>query len=336
MYLSKRNNGFYYVYYYQPSGKRTCISTKTRLKVEAIKFLSNFKEEIEQKRIEKLRPVSLKEYCNQFISYSKNIHTVKTHKGYVNALKYLQTFFDNVSLKEVTHSKLSEYFDNRVNTSSIYQARNDLICFNSLFNRAIAEDYLYFNPCNGIKRFKLPQKQPLFFSHIEFDILLNAIDDKDIKDLVQFAVNTGLRQGELLTLQWKQINYLQQSLILDNSFHITKSKKIRSVPLTIKALQILTERERTTKGDFVFTRNGKVIPQDFISHRFKVFVKKAGISPKLNFHSLRHTFASWLIQKGVPIYSISKLLGHSDIKVTEIYSHLRSEDLRSAINTLNN
>ena len=127
MYLSKRNNGFYYIYYYQPSGKRTCISTKTRLKNEAVKFLSNFKEEIEQKRIDKLRPVSLKEYCNQFLNYSKNIHTIKTHKGYIGALNKLGDYFGDINLKDIIHSKLSEYFDNRVNTSSIYQARKDLI-----------------------------------------------------------------------------------------------------------------------------------------------------------------------------------------------------------------
>lgn len=336
MYLSKRKNGFYYIYYFQSSGKRTCISTKKKLKNEAIRFLSNFKEEIEQKRIEKLRPISLNDYCKQFLIYSKNIHTNKTFKGYLSALKYLQIYFGDINLKDIIHSKLSDYFDKRVNASSIYQARKDLICFSSFFNRAMAEDYIVINPCKGIKPFRIPQKQPIFFSYIEFEMLLKAIEEKDIKDLVQFAVNTGLRQGELITLQWKQINFQQQTLILDNSFHITKSKKIRAIPLTIKALQILTERERTSNSQYVFTRFGKIIQQNYISHIFKVYVDKAGINSKLNFHSLRHTFASWLIQKGVPIYSISKLLGHSDIKVTEIYSHLRPDDLRSAIDKLNN
>jgi site-specific recombinase XerD len=58
--------------------------------------------------------------------------------------------------------------------------------------------------------------------------------------------------------------------------------------------------------------------QQFISHKIKKIIKRTGINPKLNFHSLRHTFASWLVQAGVTIYEVSKLLGHSDIRVTEI------------------
>ncbi len=65
-------------------------------------------------------------------------------------------------------------------------------------------------------------------------------------------------------------------------------------------------------------------------------MRKTSLNSKLNLHSLRHTFASWLVQRGVSIYEVSKLLGHSDIIVTEIYSHLRAEDLRESVNLLNN
>lgn len=76
------------------------------------------------------------------------------------------------------------------------------------------------------------------------------------------------------------------------------------------------------------------IKQDWIVHNFKKYVLKANINPKLHFHSLRHTFASWLVQAGVSIYKVSKLLGHSDVKTTEIYSHLRIEDLRNSVEKL--
>jgi len=162
------------------------------------------------------------------------------------------------------------------------------------------------------------------------------VEHQDLKDLFRFAVNTGLRQMELLNLEWRQINFKDKYLILDNSSHITKSKKIRTIPLNVVALQILTERERSKRGDLVFTLDDKRITQSFISHKFKKIVKKSGLNPKLNFHSLRHTFASWLVQKGVNIFEVSKLLGHSDIRVTEIYSHLRAEDLLNSVNRLNN
>lgn len=74
--------------------------------------------------------------------------------------------------------------------------------------------------------------------------------------------------------------------------------------------------------------------QDYLVKNYKKFVLKAGINPKLNFHSLRHTFASWLVQRGVSIYHVSKLLGHADIKTTEIYAHVRAEDLRASVELL--
>ena len=140
---------------------------------------------------------------------------------------------------------------------------------------------------------------------------------------------------ELLTLQWDQINFRDKLLTLDNRNHLTKSKKIRTIPLNIASMQIIVERESKKTSKNVFTYLDNAITQDQISKVFKKYVLKAKINPQLNFHSLRHTFASWLVQKGVSIYHVSKLLGHSDIKTTEIYSHLRAEDLRSAVEMLN-
>jgi len=336
MYLSKHSNGFYYIYFFQENGKRNSVSTRTKIKSLALRFLTQFEKEMEARKLQKQIPISFKEYSNQFLNYSRQIHTQKTSKGYESALNNLEKFLDNIPITEITHSRLSEYFENRINTSSIYQARKDLICFNSFFNSAIAEGYILSNPCKSIKRFRLPQKEPIFFQEWEFDLLLSKIRDEDIKDLVIFAVHTGLRQMELIMLEWSQINFKDRILVLSNHNHLTKSKKIRTVPLSIKTMQILTSREMKKKGNLVFTFNNKPINQNFISHEFKRNVREAQINPKLNFHSLRHTFASWLVQRGVSIYEVSKLLGHSNISVTEIYSHLRAEDLRTAINVLNN
>ena len=75
------------------------------------------------------------------------------------------------------------------------------------FNYAVNNGYLVSNPCKGIKRFKLPEKQPLFYTKEDFQKLLDAIDNEDLRDLVLFAVNTGMRQMELITLEWRKINF---------------------------------------------------------------------------------------------------------------------------------
>ena len=107
------------------------------------------------------------------------------------------------------------------------------------------------------------------------------------------------------------------------------------MPLNQKALEVINDRKKLNHN-LVFTLNGESFNPDYVCKQFKKCVIKAGINSKLNFHSLRHTFASWLVQRGVSIYEVSKLLGHSDIKVTEIYSHLRAEDLRESVNKLTN
>jgi len=335
MTLSKRSNGYYYVYYLQPNGKRTSISTATKIKAEALKFLANFQKELEERKFQKLKSILLQELINDFFQFSLTVHKPKTFKGYKITLKFLFEYFGNIPIKEITTVKLNDYFVQRINTSSIYQARKDFICINSMFNRAVAEGYLVKNPCDNIKRFKIPQKQPLFFTELQFDLLLSVIDSKVIRDIVILAVQTGMRQSEILNLKWNQVNFKDRFIILDNQSNVTKSKKVRTIPLSIKALQILTERQLTERTEFVFTINDRPINQNFLSHKFHKYVLKANINPKLNFHSLRHTFASWLVQKGVSIYEVQKLLGHSSVSVTQIYAHLQPDNLRGAIEKLN-
>ena len=336
MILTKRANGKYYIVYIKPNGKRTGISTRTKIKSEALKFLSQFERELEQRKLQKLTPITLQEFNQRFLDYSKTVHTPKTHKAYSLTHSFVEKFFGEVSLTEITPSRMNDYFEQRIKNSSIYQARKDLICLNSLFNKAISEGYLLQNPCKVIKRFRLPEKQPLFFSELELETLLNKVKEKDVRDLLVFAMQTGLRQMELLTLEWSQINFKDRYLTLTNQSHITKSKKVRMIPLSIKAMQIIVERELTKASELVFTLNRKAINPNYISQKFKSYVREAAINDNLTFHSLRHTFASWLVQRGVSILQVSKLLGHCSVKVTQIYSHLRSEDLQNAINVLNN
>ena len=140
---------------------------------------------------------------------------------------------------------------------------------------------------------------------------------------------------ELIKLQWDQIDFEKEIVILDNQNHITKGKRVRTIPLNSKALNVLEKRRLNRKGKIVFTLNGNTMRQVYLSQVFGEYVEDAGINIKLNFHSLRHTFASRLVQKGVSIYEVSKLLGHADIKTTQIYAHLRSDDLRNAVELLN-
>lgn len=243
-------------------------------------------------------------------------------------------FTNNIQVNEITPKLVNDYLRAR-GKKSIYTSSKSLRYLRSAFNWAITEKYLTENSCKDIKPIKIPEKQSLFFLETDFQFLIKSNDSKDIRDIVIFAVNTGLRLMELITLQWNQISLKDKYLILDNINHITKSKKIRTLAFNNKALQILNERQFQNDKN-VFTINNLKINPDVLNKKFKQYVISSRLNPKLKFHSLRHTFASWFVQKGVSIYEVSKLLGHSDIKTTEIYSHLSAEDFRKSVNLLNN
>lgn len=86
--------------------------------------------------------------------------------------------------------------------------------------------------------------------------------------------------------------------------------------------------------DYVFTFEGRKVAEDYLSHIFTEYVRTAGITKRLHFHSLRHTHATWLVQEGAPIYEVQKLLGHSSIEMTQVYSHLQSEQLHDTVNKI--
>jgi integrase len=333
MYLFKRENGIYYLSY-EDGGKLKRVSTGKRFKQEALQFLRDFNEQQRVRGEEKTDPILLADFAENFLKYSESVHTVKTRLAFRVTFRMLEGHLGNLKLTELTTQRLEHFFTERVKDSSSYAARRDFINLSSAFNKAVRDKQMKENPCKGIRKIRIPEKLPLFFSRDEFQTLLSVVDKADLRDLIEFACNTGLRQMELLTLRWEQVNFTEGFLTLDNRTHLTKSKRIRTVPLNQNAKAILGRRERINETGCVFTLDLKPLVADSVTKTFKKYVIKAKLNPKLNFHSLRHTFASWLVQRGVSIYHVSKLLGHSSVNVTAIYSHLQPDNLREAVSKL--
>lgn len=334
MYLSKRSKGIYYVVYTTDNGKRTSKSTGCRNKTEAHRFLINFIKELENSKI-KYKDIPFNEFRLKFLIYSETYHTWKTTLTYKSTFNSLEKYFGkNILLSDLTKNKIEEYIQHRIRNTSMYGARKDLINIKAFLNWAVNQELIPLNPAQKIPRVKPPEKLPKYFSREEFDKLIDVIDDELIRDIVIVAVNTGMRQREILNLRFDMIDMSNKLITLDNIGFVTKSKKVRSVPMNDKCLAIIEKRYNKKTSNLVFTMNNRIVYQDYVVHKFKKFVLSADINPKLNFHSLRHTFASWLVQKGVSIYIVSKLLGHADIKTTEIYSHLSLANFEDAVSIL--
>lgn len=330
MYLTKRSNGIYHIQFLKLDGKPTTITTGTKSKKDALKFLQKF--QIENKRKPEF---FLNDIKQKFLIHSESIHSPKTSKDYKFTLKKFLQFTGNIIVSEVTSNQVNEYLQYRIKDSSLYQGRKDYIYLKSFFNWCKRLDFTETNPLDKIKHIKIPERQPLYFTKKEFAKLCKVMsrnNDFDLLDLTIFAVYTGLRRGELLNLKWNQIDIESKMLFLNNTDFITKSKKIRTVPLSKKVIAVIKRRNRI--DEFIFTKNGLQFKGDYVTKGFKKYIIDAEVNSKLHFHSLRHTFASWLVQKDVPIQKVSKLLGHSDLSVTQIYAHLTVNDLQDSVSVI--
>lgn len=157
--------------------------------------------------------------------------------------------------------------------------------------------------------------------------------------MVKVAVLSGLRLGELLSLRWQDIDLDQGELHVKNSKDFTtKSKRNRVIPMNTDLQALLVDWREESGAEFplVFHREGGLRWRVYtVSLRFKQAVKRSGLPSErikaLHFHSLRHTFATWLLQRSVPIYTVSRLLGHASVKTTEIYSHAVPNNFRGDV-----
>jgi len=149
-----------------------------------------------------------------------------------------------------------------------------------------------------------------------------------------------MRLGEILNLIWDCIDFNRRIIMVKNiNGFVTKSKKERIIPMNNRLLDLFLNRYQTlkmlSKNDYIFYRVlGVKLNEDFVSKQFKKAVRSASLSDEIHFHTLRHSFASNLIQKGASIYVVKELLGHESISTTQIYSHLQSENLNQAVSLL--
>jgi integrase len=149
-----------------------------------------------------------------------------------------------------------------------------------------------------------------------------------LKPMVLLALNTGMRRGELFSLKWADVDLSERILTVQAAS--AKSGQTRRIPLNPEAVTVLKAWEgASSKHDLVFPgAEGKRLTN--INKSWSGVVKLAGITG-FNFHDLRHTFASRLVQRSVDLNTVRTLLGHSEISMTLIYAHLADDHLRAAV-----
>lgn len=254
MFLTQRKNGYYYIIYFKDK-RRISVSTGTKLKSKAKEFMLSYN--INPTVTEIKPPIPLRKFMRQYLGYSETAHTPFTYRDYKCTFKFFERYFGSeFDIRTLNTVKIQEYINHRIRNSSYLQGRKDLITLKSAFNKMKSLGVVDFNPCQEIKRLRRPEKLPLFYSQSESDKLLNTIDQIDIKDLVITALNTGLRQGELVSLTWDEVNLANRTITLSNREHVTKSKRVRSIPINNTVYDVFVRRSFCRNGMFShFSRN---------------------------------------------------------------------------------
>ena len=239
-------------------------------------------------------------------------------------LKRLHERFGGRMLSELTLKVIQDYMDERLETVSQGTAQKDISTLRAVLNKAHREELMDKAP--RFPRFKPLKPRDRWLVPEEERRLISA-SAKHLAPLVSFAVDTGGRLSELLRLDWKDVELMEGRI----RFRDTKNGENRTVRLCNRAKKTLATLGPRESGP-VFTFRGKSMKT--VQTSFERARIRAGLED-VRFHDLRHTFASRLVQGGVPLYDVMHLMGHKSLKMVQGYAHLAPDYQDRAIQALN-
>ncbi|MBS4028818.1 MAG: site-specific integrase [Ignavibacteriales bacterium] len=334
MFLSKRSNGIYYLWFINELGIKQAVSTQSKHKSDALKFLQQFKEKEHENKI-KIQRLSFSQFKDDFLTYAQTIYTQKTRKTFSTALNEFQRVVGDVPMHKISVRNIEHFLALKMEEASAWTSRWCYISLASAFETAKRWKCITENPFRKVAKPKAPELLPTYFTQDDFRKLLAFIADKDFRALVLTAIYTAMRLNELLSLRWNSVDFARRVIAVENSeYFTTKTKRNRIIPMSEELFRLLLVRKEYATCELVFQSNGEKLHEGTTSKKFKRYVRKAELNDKLHFHSLRHSTASWLVQSGVSIYEIQKILGHATISTTQIYSHLAETTLRDTMNKI--
>ena len=275
-----------------------------------------------------------------FIEKGLSKNTVNAYKS--DILDAFKWALDNykISLKKIKSHEIEQYiaflFNQELKSNTVNRKISSLKAFFIyLYKRGLIED----NPVGDIQTPKQEKKLPISISENDVEILLNApkedsfIGSRD-KAMLELLYATGIRVSEIINLKFSDID-LSRSIIKV----LGKGSKERLVPFGESANEYLriyfemrVERNinRSIQNIFVNTRGIKISREAFW-HRIKIYSKEIPSNINISPHTLRHAFATHLLNRGADLRSVQLLLGHSDLSTTQIYTHIAKQRLSDAL-----
>ncbi len=281
------------------------------------------------------------ELIDQFIDYywlstgaSKN-----TLSAYRSDLKIFNKWLAGKSFISVKSKHIQDYFSDRQknNIGSSTQARI-LTCLHSFYEYLLANQLIKKDPTEQLSQPKLEKKLPVFLNIQEVEKLLEAPSSSSLfgqrdRAMLELLYSCGLRVSELINLSYHNINLKEEFIRIHG-----KGNKERVLPMGEVAIDYLMKYETNARpmllkngqSDSYFLSNrGSAMSRQNFFYIIKAYANQVGIDKPLSPHSLRHAFATHLVQKGADLRSVQLMLGHSDISSTQLYTHIQNAQLKA-------
>lgn len=324
MALYQRGRIWYADYY--ADGQRIQESTGTATKREAEKILALRISEVQRGVFVKPIHITLAEFGERYIEYAK-AHK-RSWKRDVQMLSNLQNFFGESKLRDITPLRIEEYQQVRVKEDMAPATSNrELAILKHMFN--LAERWGQHQGINPVRMVKFLPENNLRFKTLSEDAERRLLEASPpyLRDMILFAINTGLRTSDIFNLEWTEVDIEQKRL----KKIVKKSDRPLSLPLNDTAFSIIEESQQ--HGPYVFYNPMTGDRFKDVKGALAAAVKRAGLGP-VTWHMFRHTFASRLTRNGVDIVTVKELLGHSNISTTMRYAHSNDDAKRRAVQKL--
>lgn len=266
-------------------------------------------------------------------SYRTDFNTFQKFLSVKNIEPEFSTIKTPILKNYVTYLKIECNYSNGT-------VRRHIHSLSSFFKFLLEMDYIKSNPMLAIHAPKNQQKLPIYLKKEELELLLDAPTkyarfpchiNRDIVFL-SLLIFTGARKSEIIALDWKDIDFKNQTVTIRKG----KGKKERIIPLAehlaIALVHYYSERHPKLSDPILISDKNRRISSTDFQQLFQRYIKKCGLDGKgYTPHKCRHSLASLLVQQGVDILVVAKMLGHEDLNSTKIYAHTETDTLRKEI-----
>ena len=323
-----KSSPYYYADYHDIAGVRRHISLQTKnMRIARMKYAEIIRRRNAVKERIHIR-ITWQTFKDKLILFMSTERARNTTNRMKLAIRYLEEIKKPWFLQDVTPQLLQRYKEHLIAKGCSKPHTNRLVqCIKTAMHLGERWEYVHKQDWTIVTKIKVPRGRVVFHTPEEVDKILAACPNETWRIIVLLGADAGLRRGEMMQLKWEDVDFQNNQLYIAPN----KTEYYRFVPMTEALSKALQRGKIAAQNEFVINL-GPTRCLNTITNYYKQIARQANISSFL--HKLRHTFASQLVQNGVSLYTVSKLLGHRTIQMTEIYAHLAPAHLQKAVTNL--